>query len=205
MRLVLIASIYATVVYGTVIVRNDLSGKARVTFVADFALAGLAFMLLGELRRGGDDLIKWIVGARAERLVGQALSFFEHQGCLVVHGYPKNWGGDIDHIVCGRNGGYIIETKSYEFRARDLRQTLTNAWWLREKLQVQWVTGVLCVPGNHEPERKGKAWVVGRERLVEWLDAQRNAPVDPKRARELLFEERSNEAVAAVATGLVSR
>jgi len=59
--------------------------------------------------------------------------------------YNKDKGGDIDHILCGSNGAFVIETKSYGFRGRDIRQTALNAWWLGQKLGVSWVTGVLCV------------------------------------------------------------
>lgn len=187
-RLAFIALVYAAVSYGFLIVRHDLSPRARVAFVADFAMAGLGFMLLGELKRGGDDTLNWIFGARAERKIGAALAFFADRGYLVVHGYPKDWGGDIDHVVCGRTGAYIIETKSYGFRSRDLRQTALNAWWLRERLHAPWVTGILCVAEDREAELKGKVWVVGHAQLVPWLADQRNQPVDPESARRILLE-----------------
>lgn len=187
-RLIFIGVVYAAVIYGLVIVRHDLSPRARVAFVADFAMAGLGFMLLGELKRGGDDTLNWIFGACAERKVGASLAFFAHRGYLVLHGYPKDWGGDIDHIVCGRTGAYIIETKSYGFRTRDLRQTALNAWSLRERLRATWVTGVLCVAEDREAELKGKVWVVGHAQFVPWLADQQNQPVDPESARRVLLE-----------------
>jgi nuclease-like protein len=200
-RLVFIGVVYAAVIYGILVVRHDLSPRARVAFVADFAMAGLGFMLLGELKRGGDDTLNWIFGARAERKVGAALAFFAHRGYLVLHGYPKDWGGDIDHIVCGRTGAYIIETKSYGFRSRDLRQAALNAWWLRERLRATWVTGVLCVAEDREAELKGKVWVVGHAQLVPWLEDQRNQPVDPESARRVLLESFEDVTGGASASG----
>jgi hypothetical protein len=187
-RLILVCGVYAAVIYGTFIIRHDISPNTRVATVADFALAGLAFMLLGELRRSGNDMLNWIFGARAEKRVGASLSFFGHRGWFVAHCYPKDWGGDIDHVVCGPGGAYAIETKSYGFRSRDLRQTRSSAWWLREKLQAPWVTGVLCVAEDRDAEQMDKVWVVGHAQLVPWLMVQKNQPVDAEAARRILSE-----------------
>jgi Nuclease-related domain len=186
-RLLFIVGIYAAVIYGLFIVRHDLSGRARAALIADFGLAGLAFMLLGELERSGDDMLNWLVGARAERKVGLPLNQFADRGWLVVHGYKKDRGGDIDHVLCGPNGAFIVETKSYGFRRRDVRQTALNAWWLRQKLGVPWVTGVLCVDEDRPPEHRDRIWVVSHRDLIGWLEAQRNQPVDPDEARMTLL------------------
>ena len=186
-RLFFICLIYAAVIYGLFIVRHDLSGNTRVALVADFGLAGLAFMLFGELQRSGDDTLSWFLGAHAERKVGAALNQFVDRGWLVVHGYKRDRGGDIDHLLCGQTGAYIVETKSYGFRSRDIRQTAINAWWLRQKLGVRWVTGVLCVDEDRPPEQKGRIWVVSHRDLVPWLESQRNQPVDPQQARATLL------------------
>jgi len=188
-RLTLVFVIYLAVIYGLFLVHHDLSGRARVALVADFALVGFAFMLFGEIQRSGDATLNWFVGAQAERRVGLPLNQFADRGWLVLHGYKKDRGGDIDHILCGPNGGYVIETKSHGFRRRDVGQTAGNAWWLREKLGVPWVTGVLCVAGDHPPERRERIWVVGENVLVPWLKTQRNQPVDVQSARALLLGE----------------
>jgi hypothetical protein len=186
-RLFFILGIYAAVIYGLFIVRHDLSGKTRVALIADFGLAGFAFMLLGELQRSGDDTLNWLFGARAERKVGLPLNQFADRGWLVLHGYKKDRGGDIDHVLCGPNGAFIVETKSYGFRQRDVRQTALNAWWLRQKLGVPWVTGVLCVDEDRPPEQRDRIWVVSHRDLIGWLEAQRNQPVDPEQARITLL------------------
>jgi hypothetical protein len=188
-RLTLILLIYLAVIYGIYLVHHDLNARARVALVAYSALVGLAFMLSGEFQRGSDDVRNWFAGARAERNVGMPLNQFTDRGWLVLHGYKKDRGGDIDHILCGPNGGYVIETKSHGFRRRDVGQTAGNAWWLREKLGVPWVTGVLCVAGDHPPERRDRIWVVGANVLVPWLKTQRNQPVDVQSARALLLGE----------------
>lgn len=187
LKLVLLFAIYGAAIYGLFVIRHDLPHNARAAIVADFAIAGLCFMLLAELTRSSDDALNWIQGARAERAIGAQLAILEDQGWLVLHGYKKDRGGDIDHIVCGPNGAFIIETKSHGYRAGDLRQARTNAWWLHTKLDARWwVTGVLCVNEDRAPEEKDKVWVVGHPHLIDWLRQQHNSPVDPDFARSQL-------------------
>lgn len=188
LKLVLLFAIYGAAMYGSFVIRHDLPHMARAALVADFAIAGLCFMLLAELNRSGEDALRWVKGSDAERAVGAKLAVFEDQGWLVLHGYKKDRGGDVDHILCGPNGAYAIETKSYGYRASDLRQTRTNAWWLRQKLGIQsWVTGVLCVAEPSRPEEKDKVWVVSHADLVDWLERQHNVAVDPDMARSRLL------------------
>jgi hypothetical protein len=185
-KLVLLMAIYATAIWGLLMIRHDLGAKSRAGAIADFAIAGLCFMLLGELSRSGNATLKWFTGARAERVNGTSLDNFKERGWLVLHGYKRDRGGDIDHIVCGPAGAYAIETKSYGFRSGDIRQTAINAWWLREKLGVRWVTGILCVDEDRRPELKGRIWVVGRDHLLAFIEEQRNAGIDPALAKERL-------------------
>jgi len=49
------------------------------------------------------------------------------------------------------------------------------------------VTGVLCVDENRSPEKKDNVWVVSHAQLVDWLQQQRNVPVDPDQARARLL------------------
>jgi hypothetical protein len=187
-KLVLLFAIYGAAIYGFLVIRDDLPHNARAALIANFAIAGLCFMLLAELNRSSEDALNWLKGSDAERAIGAKLTALEDRGWLVLHGYKKDGGGDIDHIVCGPNGAYAIETKSYGYRASDLHQTRTNAWWLRQKLGVQcWVTGVLCVAEPRRPEEKDKVWVVSHADLIEWLERQRNVPVDANMARSRLL------------------
>jgi hypothetical protein len=186
LKVVLIAGIYVAVIYGIVIVDHD-AKKTRVGIVASFALAGLAFLLLGELHRGGNDAINWLVGARAERRIGKSLDRLVDKGWFVLHGYKREWGGDIDHVAIGPNGAFMVETKSYAFRRSDLRRAAWNAAWLKEKLEIRWVTGVLCVNEDRPPMLEGAIWVMGHDELLPWLEKQRDTPVDPDRARDVLL------------------
>jgi hypothetical protein len=188
-KLLLLFGIYSAAIWSFFLIGHDLGHRARAGIVADFALAGLCFMLLGELRRSGDETLNWIVGARAERRTGTLLDTYRARGWLVLHGYKRDWGGDIDHIVCGSAGAYAIETKSYGFRSRDVRQTAINAWWLRERLGVRWVTGILCVDEDRVPEQHGKIWAVGQNHLLDFISRQHNAVIDPAVARDRLAKD----------------
>jgi len=68
-----------------------------------------------------------------------------------------------------------------------VRQTALNAWWLRQKLGGPWVTAVLCVDEDRPPERRDRIWVVSHRDVITWLETQRNQPVDPERARQMLL------------------
>lgn len=185
-KVILLLLIYAAAVWGLFVIKDDVGGKARATIVAAFAVAGLCYFLLTELRRGADDALNWLRGGRAESLNGADLGVLEEHGWLVLHNYKRERGGDIDHIVCGPHGAYAIETKSYGFRYRDMRQTKSNAWWLHEKLGIPWATGILCVAEDHPPEHKDPIWVVGRDHLVSFIESQRHTGIDPEVARRRL-------------------
>lgn len=186
LKLGLLLGLNGAAIYGIVLIEHDVGARARATFVADFAIIGLCFMLLTELKRSGDAAMRWFVGGRAEREVGESLAVFKNRGWLLLHGY-KRGRGDIDHVLCGPRGSYAIETKSYGYRPSDVGQVARNAAWLRDQLQAKWVTGVLCVDDDRPPWRKDQIWVVSHDDLVGWLDGYRDVPMDPEDARARLL------------------
>jgi len=186
LKLGLLLGINGAAIYGIAFIEEAVGPRARATFVADFAIIGLCFMLLTEFRRSGNAAMKWLVGAQAEHEVGGTLAVFKTRGWLVLHGYQHER-GDIDHILCGPRGVYAIETKSYGYRPSDVGQVARNAAWLRDRLQNKWVTGVLCVDDDRPPWRKDQIWVVGHRDLVHWLETYRDTPMDPSEARARLL------------------
>lgn len=188
LRLGLLLGINAAAIYAIVFIEHDVGARARATFVADFAIIGLCFMLLAEFRRSADAALKWFVGARAEREVGARLAVFKERGWLLLHGYQRER-GDIDHILCGPRGAYAIETKSYGYRPSDVGQVARNAAWLRDQLHNRWVTGVLCVDDDRPPWRKDQIWVVSHRDIVSWLEEYRDAAIDPEEARARLLPD----------------
>jgi len=186
LKLGLLLGLNAAAIYGIVFIEHADGARARSTFVADFAIIGLCFMLLTEFRRSGEAAMRWIVGARAEREVGNSLAVFKERGWLLLHGYRRDRGA-IDHILCGPRGSFAIETKSYGYRPSDVGQVARNAAWLRDKLQSKWVTGVLCVDDDRPPWRKDQIWVVSHRDIVGWLENYRDVPIDPSEARARLL------------------
>lgn len=186
LKLVFLLALNGAAIYGIHLIQHDFGTTARATVVADFAILGLCFMLLTELWRSGEATQKWFVGARAEREVGGKLAVFKDRGWLLLHGYKRDNWGDIDHVLCGPGGAYAIETKSYGYRISDVGQATRNAVWLRDKLEVPWVTGVLCVDDDRPPFKKDRIWIVNHSDLVGWLESQHDPPIDPEYARARL-------------------
>ena len=186
LKLALLLGLNAAAIYAIFFIERDFGARARGTVVADFAIIGLCFMLLTELWRCGEETKKWFVGARAERDIGGKLVAFKDRGWLLLHGYKRDSWGDIDHVLCGPGGAYAIETKSYGYRASDVGKAARNAIWLRDKLEVQWVTGVLCIDDDRPPFKKNRVWIVSHRDLVGWLEAQHEKPIDPEYARTRL-------------------
>jgi hypothetical protein len=183
-KTVLILGVYAAVAVAAFGLHHVPASDTKVT--AEFALAGLAFMLVRELKEASDVALNWLTGSRAEADVGRRLSSLSSPDWLVLHGVPKDRGGDVDHVVCGPGGAFAIETKSYRFRRSDIGQAAGNAAWLKETLGLRWATGVLCVPGSRPASKNGVIWVVGDDELVPWLEKQRGGAVDLGAARDAL-------------------
>lgn len=135
--------------------------------VATYALAGLAYLLLREMDRAGDDAARWWHGGRAEVRVRGELEPLRQAGWIVLDDLPKDWGGNIDHVVTGPGGAYAIETKSGATARRDdLRSARINAAWMKPRLGVRWVTPVLClVSSEAEPHEQDGVSVVGLPHL----------------------------------------
>jgi hypothetical protein len=123
----------------------------------------------------GAAAVSWIRGARSEQAVGEELNRLRGNGYTVMHDIEQIGEGNIDHLVSGPTGVYLVETKHRRYEAEHLRKARRQAAKLHDKLGV-WVTPVVCLA-----ERKGRApyrhdgvWIVGRDRLTEWLSVQRN-------------------------------
>jgi hypothetical protein len=184
-KTLLLAGVYGAVTWAAFVVRDDPLRSTRLGTIATFALVGVTLLLARELKEAVEDAGDWLLGGRAERTVGRQLDQLRERGWLVLHGYQRDY-GDIDHIVCGPNGAFAIETKSHRFRRSNLGQAAGNAAWLKQHLGVSWVTAVLCVADGPTPRKSGVVWIVGHDQLVRWLEERRDTPVDAASARQLL-------------------
>jgi hypothetical protein len=167
--------IYGVIVFFFFVARREHWSQDTRGTVAVWALAGLAFYLVRDIRRIGDGASNWLLGGDKEREVAAVLEPLREQGWLVTHDIKKDRGGNVDHFVNGPGGAYVIETKVGRGRAADRNQAIWNAVWAKEKFGLRWVTAVLCVGTEPptQPIQQGHAWVLGPDDLVAFLSRPR--------------------------------
>jgi hypothetical protein len=129
--------------------------------------------------RSGDRAGNYVSGLRSERVVQKELSPLEGRH-FVRHDVSLPFGGNIDHVVCGRSGAFAVETKTRRYLKLDLPLARKRALWLSRRLDGHWVTPVICLlDSDRAPFQHDRVWVVGAADLREWLEARRDRPVDP--------------------------
>lgn len=149
-------------------------------------LTVLALLLLLAVQRLGARQIEvagnWLRGARSEEAVGETLGALTGEGYAVLHDIPQKFAGNIDHLVSGPSGVYMIETKHRRYQKEDLRKAKRQAAMLRDELGV-WVTPVICLDqrGDRDPYRREGVWIVCRTRVLVWIQVQRNRALEPDR------------------------
>jgi hypothetical protein len=140
------------------------------------ALIGIAFLcFLRRVTHGSIDVARhWDRGASSEEAVGDALDELVADGFTVNHDLRQEFEGNVDHLVTGRNGVFMIETKHRGYKPVDLAKAKRQAKKLNDELG-EWVTPVICLDRRRarEPYRDRGVWIVSRERLPNWLRAQR--------------------------------
>ena len=142
---------------------------------AFLTLIGIAFLLF--LRRIVfrliDDGANWRKGAASEEAVGEALDELLADGYTVTHDLPQEFEGNVDHLVNGPTGVFMIETKHRGYRPVDLSKAKRQAKKLNVELG-EWVTPVICLDKRRagNPYRDRGVWIVSRERLPDWVRAQ---------------------------------
>jgi len=162
------------------------------------------------------------LGCRAERSVAGALErllrarpYFH-----LLHSVPLDR-GDIDHIVVGPTGVFVIETKGYRGLVRvtdagltvnglcpdrdPLRQTRRGAAYVRSRLRrnglvIPWVQAVLCLPYAEleRPQCVGGILVTRREHLGYFIRHWHGRPLrDADASRVFALLQHCAEASAA--------
>ena len=129
---------------------------------------------------------RWARGAHAESIVGYVLETLRKLGFEVVHDVPQPGEGNVDHLVSGPSGVFMIETKRWQYDAWHLRKARRQAAKLAAELGV-WVTPVICLARRRpaKPYYDRGVWILGREGLVDWVTTQRNEVVEPGRLARL--------------------
>ena len=68
--------------------------------------------------------IRWGKGGNGEIKVGRALEDLRPDGYIVMHDLDKGVAGNIDHLISGPTGAFLVETK---FRRYDSDDDLAKA------------------------------------------------------------------------------
>ncbi len=121
---------------------------------------------------------RWLKGSTAEAAVGETLEALRWERYIVMHDMPQRGEGNIDHVVSGPNGVYLVETKFARYLPVHLKKAKRQAARLHDELGV-WVTPVVCLATRETRSyRREGVWVVSRAELADWIRAQQNEPVD---------------------------
>ena len=170
---------YVAALVAVVIFAIGLILASRATVLT--SLLVIAFALL--LKLGGDrainDAMPWRWGAKAEIEVGRALDRLEQEGYDVLHDIQRPGQGNLDHVLSGFNGVYLVETKSHSFKPGAPSRAKGQAKWLRHEVGV-WVTPVICILRRRKgPVQIDGVWVVSARDILDWIRGQSNKPADP--------------------------
>jgi len=125
--------------------------------------------------------VRWLGGATAEEAVGLTLNELRREKWIVMHDVECEYGGNIDHIVSGPGGVFLVETKQRRYLDKHVPKAKRQAARLHDDLGV-WVTPVLCIHQRAgQPFKTKGVWVVPRSEILGWLRSQHNTPVEFER------------------------
>ncbi len=104
----------------------------------------------------------FVAGAEAEELVGQRLHALAVRGWRHLNNVSKLDGGDVDHVLWGPRGIFVIETKSIRGTVAVESGRLTFGRYMPEKDFVQQTyRNTLLVRDHLTRELERRTWVVG--------------------------------------------
>jgi hypothetical protein len=146
------------------------------------AVAYVAFLCFAYAAHSMADLaLPWRKGAHAEVAVGRELEELRAEGYRVMHDFMFGGEGNVDHLVCGPNGVFMVETKFRRYEEKQLGKAKNLARKLHDELGC-WVTPVICAGVRKKTYVHKGVLIAGRGDLA---DAIRSQPakktVDPDR------------------------
>jgi hypothetical protein len=171
-------AVFFSAAVGTLLLAIVHSPWAAIVGVA--LLAGV-FGLRSRTERYIDSVVHWRHGGEAEREVGELLNQLTSEHWRVMHDVMFGGCGNLDHIVSGPNGVYLVETKYRHYEEKQLGRVKHQARLLHDELGV-WVTPVICLRNRGRSAfTASKVAIVPYDELLDWLRAQRNRPVEFER------------------------
>lgn len=96
------------IIVGIVILFVGILGLLQLSILSVLIIIGLIICNYGLSKRQ-----RWGKGAKGEKIVAKKLNKLSRKYIILNEVKIPNLGGDIDHIVVGPTGIYIIETKNY--------------------------------------------------------------------------------------------
>ncbi len=148
---------------------------------AGIVLFAGVFGLRSRADRYIDGVVNWRHGGEAEQQVGELLGQLRSERWTVMHDVMFGGRGNLDHIVSGPNGVYLVETKYRRYEQKQLGRVKHQARLLHDELGV-WVTPVICLRNRRRGAfTASKVAIVPYDQLLDWLRAQRNRPVEFER------------------------
>lgn len=124
-----------------------------------------------------DASMRWGKGGNAERTVGETLKHLRYEGYVVMHDLDKVVGGNVDHLVWGPTGVFMIETKFRRYVTADLPKARGIAAKLKRDLDAKWVQPVICLATrSFGPRDVRGVTVVGVDGLLGYIRSQRQPP-----------------------------
>jgi hypothetical protein len=89
-----------------------------------------------------------------------------------MHDIDRPSRGNIDHLVSGPTGVFLIETKHRSYLSQHVHRTMRLALDLHDELRI-FVTPVICLERrSYGPARHKNVWVVGKDELLPFIRAQ---------------------------------
>ncbi len=153
----------------------------RMTVAASALFLAFVFLVRGPAERYVERHIRLRGGARAEEAVGLTLNTLRAEGWTVLHDIKPADGANIDHLVSGPTGVYVIDTKARRYEETHLDRVMQQALALHDQIDC-FVTPVICLKERDANPFKTKGvWVVPHAHLVGWLREQRNQTVEFER------------------------
>lgn len=95
-------------------------GSGVVGAASALALLAIFVALRPHANRWAGVMLNWRKGAVAERAVGVLLNELRRDGWIVMHDLEQAGEGNVDHLVSGPNGVYLVETKYRRYEKPDL-------------------------------------------------------------------------------------
>lgn len=158
-------------------------GLAVATFEHDYGLAILlaafAGLLLIWMRESIELAILRLRGGHAEAAVGNELRELRWEGYLVANDIMFGGRGNLDHLVSGPDGVFLIETKANRYDLSQLKKVKWQAARVHDALGGHWVTPVMCAGvRKKKPFKHAGVWIAGRGQVADLVRSLPGKPID---------------------------